>query len=148
MSDPADIAVRALRAEDAAQWRALRLEALRTCPTAFAMSYEESSLQDRMDEIRRELRLGDKVVGVGVDRLDYTKGIPERIGAIAAFLEERPDLVGRFVFVQIGVASRSEVPGYAEISAEIDGLKLSPFAGRPCRPLVINVTSPVTVSLT
>jgi ribosomal protein S18 acetylase RimI-like enzyme len=46
MSDPADIAVRALQAEDAAQWRRLRLEALRTCPTAFAMSYEESSLQD------------------------------------------------------------------------------------------------------
>ncbi len=83
---------------------------------------QESSLQDRMEEIRRELGLGDKVVGIGVDRLDYTKGIPERIGAIAAFLEERPDLVGRFVFVQIGVASRSEVPGYAEISAEIDGL--------------------------
>jgi trehalose-6-phosphate synthase len=62
------------------------------------------------------------VVGVGVDRLDYTKGIPERIAAIAAFLEERPDLVGRFVFVQIGVPSRTEVPGYAEISAEIDGL--------------------------
>ena len=46
MSDPAGIAVRALRAEDAAQWRALRLEALRTCPTAFATSYEELSLQD------------------------------------------------------------------------------------------------------
>ena len=51
---------------------------------------QESSLQDRMDGLRRELGLGDKVVGVGVDRLDYTKGIPERIGAIAAFLEERP----------------------------------------------------------
>jgi alpha,alpha-trehalose-phosphate synthase [UDP-forming] len=83
---------------------------------------QESSLQDRMDEIRQELGLGDKVIGIGVDRLDYTKGIPERIGAVAAFLEERPDLVGRFVFVQIGVPSRSEVPGYAEISAEIDGL--------------------------
>jgi ribosomal protein S18 acetylase RimI-like enzyme len=46
MSDPAGIVVRALRAEDAAQWRRLRLEALRTCPTAFATSYEELSLQD------------------------------------------------------------------------------------------------------
>ncbi len=67
---------------------------------------QEPSLQDRMDGLRRELGFGDKVVGIGVDRLDYTKGIPERIGAIAAFLEERPDLVGRFVFVQIGVPSR------------------------------------------
>jgi trehalose 6-phosphate synthase len=83
---------------------------------------QEASLPDRMEDIRQALGLGDKVVGIGVDRLDYTKGIPERIGAVAAFLEERPDLVGRFVFVQIGVSSRSEVPGYAEISAEIDGL--------------------------
>jgi trehalose-6-phosphate synthase len=75
-----------------------------------------------MDGIRREFKLERTVIGLGVDRLDYTKGIPERIGAVAAFLEERPDLVGRFVFVQIGVPSRSEVPGYAEISAEIDGL--------------------------
>ena len=45
MSDTG-ITVRALRAEDAAQWRELRLAALRTCPTAFAMSYEEASLQD------------------------------------------------------------------------------------------------------
>ena len=46
MSDTNDVAVRALRAEDAAQWRALRLEALRTCPTAFAMSYEDALPQD------------------------------------------------------------------------------------------------------
>ena len=83
---------------------------------------QNPSLPDRIEGIRQELGLVDKVVGVGVDRLDYTKGIPERIAAIAAFLEERPDLVGRFVFVQIGVPSRTEVPGYAEISAEIDGL--------------------------
>jgi trehalose 6-phosphate synthase len=83
---------------------------------------QESSLEERMDGIRREFGLEKAVIGLGVDRLDYTKGIPERIGAIAAFLEERPDLVGRFVFVQIGVPSRSEVPGYAEISAEIAGL--------------------------
>jgi trehalose 6-phosphate synthase len=83
---------------------------------------QESSLEERMDGIRREFKLERTVIGLGVDRLDYTKGIPERIGAVAAFLEERPDLVGRFVFVQIGVPSRSEVPGYAEISAEIDGL--------------------------
>ena len=46
MSDAINIAVRALRTEEAAQWRVLRLEALRTCPTAFAMSYEEALPQD------------------------------------------------------------------------------------------------------
>jgi trehalose 6-phosphate synthase len=82
----------------------------------------EPSLPETMDEIRRDLALEDRIVGVGVDRLDYTKGIPERLGAIARYLEDHSDMLDRFVFVQIGVASRSDVPGYAEISAEIDEL--------------------------
>src|SRR5437870_5532128 len=56
----------------------------------------------------------------GVDRLDYTKGIPERIAAIDRLLEARLDLRDRFLFVQIGVPSREEVPAYIEIGAEID----------------------------
>lgn len=82
----------------------------------------EGQLTPQMDRMAHEYGLVGKVVGVGVDRLDYTKGIPERIGAIARLLRDHPDLADRFVFVQIGVSSRSEVPGYAEISAEIDEL--------------------------
>jgi len=77
-------------------------------------------LRERMDRLGAELGLNGKVVGVGVDRLDYTKGIPERIRAIERMLERMPDLVPRFAFVQIGVPSREEVPAYAEISVEID----------------------------
>ena len=79
-------------------------------------------LPDEMQQLAQELRLAGKVIGVGVDRLDYTKGIPERMTAISRLLERRPDLRERFLFVQIGVPSRGEVPGYAEISAEIDEL--------------------------
>jgi trehalose 6-phosphate synthase len=82
----------------------------------------EGQLTPEMARLERELGLIDKVVGVGVDRLDYTKGIPERIGAIARVLRDHPELAERFVFVQIGVPSRTDVPGYAEISAEIDEL--------------------------
>ncbi len=60
------------------------------------------------------------VVGVGVDRLDYTKGIPERIEAIDRLLERRHDLRGRFTFVQIGVPSRSLLASYGAIESEID----------------------------
>ena len=55
---------------------------------------------------------GNVIVGVGVDRLDYTKGIPERLEAIDRVLTRRPDLRGRFTFVQIGVPSRSELESY------------------------------------
>jgi alpha,alpha-trehalose-phosphate synthase [UDP-forming] len=77
-------------------------------------------LGGRTDKLEAEFRLQGKIVGVGVDRLDYTKGIPERLRAIEQALERLPDIAPDFVFVQIGVPSRSDVPGYAEISAEID----------------------------
>ena len=60
------------------------------------------------------------IVGVGVDRLDYTKGIPERLEAIDRVLTRRPELVGRFTFVQVGVPSRSELESYGAIESEID----------------------------
>jgi trehalose 6-phosphate synthase len=80
----------------------------------------DPDLPDQIDALAREFDLEGKVVGVGVDRLDYTKGIPERMAAIERVLEERPELRQRFAFVQIGVPSRGAVPGYAEISAEVD----------------------------
>jgi len=61
------------------------------------------------------------IVGIGVDRLDYTKGIPERLAALDAVLARVPDLRGRLTFVQIGVPSRSELASYSAIEAEIAG---------------------------
>ena len=72
------------------------------------------------DRLRRELGLTAPIVGVGVDRLDYTKGIPERLDAIDRLLTERPDLKDRMVFIQIGVPSRSKLASYAAIEKEID----------------------------
>ena len=82
----------------------------------------DEGLSAEMDRLRADLRLEgeDRIIGVGVDRLDYTKGIPERIAAIDRALEERPEWGRRFTFVQIGVPSRSDVPAYVEIGAEID----------------------------
>ena len=82
----------------------------------------DEELPARMARLAVEWGLDNKVVGIGVDRLDYTKGIPGRMAAIGRALDERPDLAARFVFVQIGVPSREEVQGYAEISHEIDRL--------------------------
>jgi trehalose 6-phosphate synthase len=82
----------------------------------------DDALETEMRRLAKELRLegDDRIVGVGVDRLDYTKGIPERIAAIDRALADRPEWRDRFTFVQIGVPSRSDVPAYVEIGAEIE----------------------------
>ena len=72
------------------------------------------------DRLRRELRIAAPIVGVGVDRLDYTKGIPERLDAIDRLLTESPGLASQFLFVQIGVPSRSKLESYASLEQEID----------------------------
>jgi trehalose 6-phosphate synthase len=83
----------------------------------------DPSLARETGRLRRELRLdepGLEVIGIGVDRLDYTKGIPERLEAIDLLLSMRRDLRGRFAFVQIGVPSRSKIDTYADIEQQID----------------------------
>jgi trehalose-6-phosphate synthase len=59
------------------------------------------------------------LMGVGVDRLDYTKGILERFLAIEHFLEKYPRYQGVFTFVQIGAPSRTHIKRYHDLQAEI-----------------------------
>ena len=65
-------------------------------------------------------QLDAEILGIGVDRLDYTKGIPERLAALDLVLTQRPELRGRFTFVQIGVPSRSGLASYSAIESEIE----------------------------
>jgi trehalose 6-phosphate synthase len=65
------------------------------------------------EAVRRQLALRDGVqIGVGVDRLDYTKGIHHKFLAIERLLERREDLRGTFVFVQVAEPSRDCLPAY------------------------------------
>ncbi|MDD3898414.1 MAG: trehalose-6-phosphate synthase, partial [Syntrophomonadaceae bacterium] len=59
-----------------------------------------------------EFELGDEIVAVGVDRIDYTKGIIERILAIDRFLEKYPEYKKRFVFIQLAAPSRTHIKRY------------------------------------
>jgi trehalose 6-phosphate synthase len=61
-------------------------------------------------------------IGIGIDRIDYTKGIPERLRAIDLFLQRHPQFREQFIFVQIGVPSRTHVPAYRALDDEIDHL--------------------------
>ncbi|HKA61967.1 MAG TPA: trehalose-6-phosphate synthase [Methylomirabilota bacterium] len=59
-------------------------------------------------------------LGVGVERLDYTKGLPERFRALGRFFERFPEYRERVVFVQLAAPSRSTIPRYQALEAEVD----------------------------
>jgi trehalose 6-phosphate synthase len=75
-----------------------------------------------MNQWRVQLGLKDQVVGIGIDRIDYTKGIPDRFRAIDRFLDKNPEYRKRLVFVQVGVPSRSHIPQYKALDDEVDKL--------------------------
>jgi trehalose 6-phosphate synthase len=68
-----------------------------------------------------ELGIEATYLGVGVDRLDYTKGILERFQAVESFLERHPRYQGKFTFVQIGAPTRSHIQRYADFQREAEG---------------------------
>lgn len=74
-------------------------------------------------ELLEELGLSaSATLGVGVDRLDYTKGIEERILAVDALLERHPEHRGRFVFVQLAAPSRSKIEKYQQLAERVEAL--------------------------
>ena len=79
-----------------------------------------AAVADCRGGVCRDLSLPAGVVlGVGVDRLDYTKGIVEKFLAIERLLEMRPDLHRRLVFVQVAEPSRDALPAYRTVRAAI-----------------------------
>jgi trehalose 6-phosphate synthase len=69
--------------------------------------------------LMEELGSSAEFLGVGVERVDYTKGLPERFRAIRRFFERWPQYRRRLVFVQIASPSRSEIPRYKALQQEI-----------------------------
>jgi trehalose 6-phosphate synthase len=74
-------------------------------------------------EVRRRHGLPEgQALGVGIDRLDYTKGIEERLRAVERLLERRPEWVGRFTFVQIGAPTRARIEQYQQYDERVRAL--------------------------
>ena len=69
--------------------------------------------------LRAELGIGTEWLGVGVERVDYTKGLPERIRALRRFFERWPEFRRRVTFVQIASLSRSRIPRYRALQEEV-----------------------------
>jgi trehalose 6-phosphate synthase len=64
----------------------------------------------------------DALLGVGVDRLDYTKGIEERFLAVERLLERHPEYQGRFTFVQLAAPSRTLIERYRQLNESVEQL--------------------------
>ena len=77
-------------------------------------------VQKKIVSRRSSLRLHNVKIGIGVDRLDYTKGIPERLDAIDRLFEKYPEHIGAFSFVQIGVPSRTHIEDYLQVVNRIE----------------------------
>ena len=64
----------------------------------------------------------EKLLILGVDRLDYIKGIPLKIAAFSTFLETHKEYIGRVVLVQIAIPTRTQVDKYRELKSIVDEL--------------------------
>lgn len=98
-------------------------------PFPISVDFEEISenaaspeVAAEVERLRRHYALRGQVVAVGVDRIDYTKGIPERLRAIDRFLERHPEFQKRFVFVEVAAPSRLRIEAYQRINDEINQL--------------------------
>ena len=101
----------------------------RVRPFPISIDFERQTAAAASAEVQREvvrwrhrLKLENKVLGLGIERIDYTKGIPERIRAIDRLLDEHPEHRGRIVFAQVGVPSRIHIEAYKKLDDEIDAL--------------------------
>jgi len=83
-------------------------------------SHPERNAEEERSAIISELGIEASFLGVGVDRVDYTKGIVERFLAVESFLERHPRYQGKFTFIQIGAPTRSNIPRYAEFQREVE----------------------------
>ena len=90
--------------------------------TEISSRASQEEVPKEMERLRHEYSLRQQFIGVGIDRLDYTKGIPERFRAIDLFLGKNPQYEGRFTFVQAGEPSRTHVEEYKRLNEEIDEL--------------------------
>lgn len=98
-------------------------------PFPISVDFQRISEEAQKDEVAKEverlknrLGIGDEMVGIGLDRIDYTKGIPDRFRAIARLLEKFPEYRSRVVFIQAGVTSRIQLGAYKKLNEEIDNL--------------------------
>jgi len=97
----------------------------------FAVQAERNDVAARCVEVRK--RLAGNLLVLGVDRMDYTKGIPERLKSFRILLRRFPELRGRITLVQVVVPSREEISDYKDLRLHVE-LLVSQINGEFTQP--------------
>lgn len=86
----------------------------------FIQGLQKESVLKRIQQLKN--KFGDTKVIVGVDRLDYIKGVPQKLHAFEIFLDTHPEWIGKVVLVQVAVPSRGDVEEYQSLRATVNEL--------------------------
>lgn len=86
----------------------------------FTEGVKKPEVIERVGQLRK--KFGDTKIIVGVDRLDYIKGVPQKLHAFEIFLTENPEWIGKVVLVQVAVPSRGDVEEYQSLRATVNEL--------------------------
>lgn len=125
-----------------------------TSVQAFPISVDFVSLDSRarsraaarwMARLRRRFRLDGRIVAVGVDRLDYTKGIPERLRAVDTLLRQAPQFRERLVLIQKSAPSRTRIAAYRILALQVgrEVARLNSAYGTTSWQPVIHLSQPL-----
>jgi len=99
-----------------------------------------SKTEKTMERIKKKYNLDGKYISCGVDRMDYTKGIPQRLEAIEILLERYPEYRGKFTHLQVCSPSRVEISEYREIKrrvVELTNRINARYSTKDWKPLIV-----------
>ncbi|HEX6575116.1 MAG TPA: trehalose-6-phosphate synthase [Gemmatimonadaceae bacterium] len=101
--------------------------AVKRYPISIAWPPEHDLVAKPLEECRAEIRARhglpqNQLIGIGVDRLDYTKGIDERFRAVERLFESHPEWIGTFTFIQIAAPTRASIEDYQTYEQKVRSL--------------------------
>jgi trehalose-6-phosphate synthase len=108
-----------LDSEHFAVVRGAHTTSVKPFPISVAPTFLDDPPSIGRQELLRQLGIETEFLGVGVERVDYTKGLPERFLALQRFFELYPEYRERVVFVQLAAPSRSRIKRYQELQAQV-----------------------------
>jgi trehalose 6-phosphate synthase len=89
---------------------------------SLSLEMQQEDVAEEVERLKGSFGIDKEKIGIGLDRIDYTKGIQERFKAIDRFFEKYPQYLEKIVFIQAGVPSRTHIESYQILNEQIDNL--------------------------